>query len=198
MLRSHLQLRPGCACTGPSLLPVAPLPSRRVFATAAGSPVSVSPTAMHLSGGQVHSVTTLQPQQAASPVQQLTELPRQSIPSSRPGPPEEDYTSTSNQQAIVWGAALLFLAVELRGLSQISSPWGAAQCALAAFAGYLLAGDSLNLRHACLGCSTSQLHAALDCDCPEVLCGPINCLILGFLSFLHLFQYLLRAHPISF
>lgn len=102
------------------------------------------PAAVHFqlraSGSQIAAVTTLQPQHTRSG-QHLQQEVQQPSSSSRPGPPEEDYTSSPQQQAIVVGAAVLFAAVELRGLSQINSPLAALQCGLAAFAGYIIAGE---------------------------------------------------------
>ena len=103
--------------------------------TATSSPLSTSAL-------DVRAVTTLQPQQAPAGLQTKQQQIRQASPINRPGPPEEDYTSSPAQQAIVVGAALLFAALELRGLSQVSSPLAALQCALAAFAGYIIAGES--------------------------------------------------------
>ena len=97
-------------------------------------------TSVGPAGPRVSAITTLQPQRTPSSQQQLTHP--QLAPSSRPGPPVEDYTSSWKHQAIVGLAAVLFAAVELRGLAEIDSPLAASQCAFAAFAGYILAGQS--------------------------------------------------------
>ena len=103
--------------------------------TAVSSPLSAS-------AAKVRAVSTLQPLQSSAGLQTKQQQVLQASSSNRPGPPEEDYTSSPAQQAIVVGAALLFAALELRGLSQASSPLAALQCALAAFAGYIIAGVS--------------------------------------------------------
>ncbi|KAK9826024.1 hypothetical protein WJX74_006522 [Apatococcus lobatus] len=84
---------------------------------------------------------------AVSSSQQEQGKVRQSSSKSRPGPPEEDYRSSPGQQAIVAGAAILFAALELRGLSQINSLLAALQCASAAFAGYIIADFASGVYH---------------------------------------------------
>ena len=103
---------------------------------------------------QIHAVTTLQRPSSTIGLQQ--QPAQHSTPRSRPEPPEEDYKSSTVQKSIVAAAALLFATVELHGILKIDSPAAAAQCALAAFAGYLLAGESMKLYPACT--ATKQLQ----------------------------------------
>ena len=114
-------------------------PSKHCLSRPASVPAAVN-LQLRASGSQITAVTTLQPQHKPSG-QHLQQEVQQPSSNSRPGPPEEDYTSSPQQQAIVIGAAVLFAAVELRGLSQISSPLAALQCGLAAFTGYIIAGE---------------------------------------------------------